>query len=711
MQKYEGYVGAPYNFIGISPKVYDKKEIYPHHRIDKERKSGRIRYEIETKTPLCCDDGTAEHRFYRDARGQMAIPGSTVRGLVRSNVQILSCSSVLEDIENGYLMYRNVAGGIYRKKYNDTLGNQQIQLSLPGGKRGQLSVLKNVKAGYMRKYNGKYEILPTVIDDLGKDFGAMNYYVLSERKIIENGCEGFEYLKRRFQNRADSTFRKTEDRNGRTHYKGNMNKNYRPYFLPVAYRLKGVRTVLEVADPEKKKGDGRYLFGYVLSSGTMQEKKAFYVIPEADRGKSPIPVPDRDIDDFRRDYEGRKNQVEAMDKTFFQLPQEGELKPVFYITLGKKLYFGFTPRLRLFYENDIYAGLPDEQKKFVIDYNKLLFGYTGDDSSYKSRLSFLDAHLEKEEKPNGKENQEYSVILGGPKPTSYLDYLESEKGGAVSYNDEFRLRGIKQYWLHKEVIPCEPGKNEKVVSVLHPCRAGAKFEGEIRFTNLTDEELGMLLWGLLLEEKSEQNLGKGKPYGFGRIKVSLLGLDFLDKESLYSGEKLCLLPYGPDVSKAGRENADPYIQKVKAEMKHFLGCEAEKYPPIHDFLLMKQADKIPSDERTRYMKLAEYQPRIKNSIQLPCVGDVIEGRDIISYGRNSGGSYRSGQRNGGGQGNREGLSYSGQRNGGDQTGNRGGGKKGTWDSGKQSGRNKKEGEKSATTSMGDLLKKSGFSLD
>ena len=33
---------------------------------------------------------------------------------------------------------------------------------------------------------------------------------------------------------------------------------------------------------------------------------------------------------------------------FFGLPENGEIKPVFYIELDGKLYFRFTPRLRLF---------------------------------------------------------------------------------------------------------------------------------------------------------------------------------------------------------------------------------------------------------------------------------------------------------------------------------------------------------------------------
>ena len=98
----------------------------------------------------------------------------------------------------------------------------------------------------------------------------------------------------------------------------------------------------------------------------MNQKKAFYVIPEmAELPVSEwIPIAPQDIDSFKRDFEGRKNQLTVatgfnlakMEKDekeelkkevsrFFGLPENGEIKPVFYIELDGKLYFGFTPRL------------------------------------------------------------------------------------------------------------------------------------------------------------------------------------------------------------------------------------------------------------------------------------------------------------------------------------------------------------------------------
>ena len=44
--------------------------------------------------------------------------------------------------------------------------------------------------------------------------------------------------------------------------------------------------------------------------------------------------------------------------------------------------------------------------------------------------------------------------------------------------------------------------NEKILSDIRPLKEGSKFEGCIKFENLTDMELGLLLWSIKLEGDS-----------------------------------------------------------------------------------------------------------------------------------------------------------------------------------------------------------------
>ena len=177
MEEYKGHISAPYNFIEMNEKVYEKQELLGHDVIDKNKCSGLLEYEIDAKTPIIVEDGT-EH-FYKNAYGKTAIPGSTVRGLVRSNLQILSFSSIADDVQDGRLMYRNVAGGKDRRRYNELLGNKSVQFRDAHGNNRQMSVLSNVKAGYIKNIGNNFYIVPTVVDSI-RNLGEMNYYVLSE---------------------------------------------------------------------------------------------------------------------------------------------------------------------------------------------------------------------------------------------------------------------------------------------------------------------------------------------------------------------------------------------------------------------------------------------------------------------------------------------------------------------------------------------------
>ena len=719
------YVGAPYNFVPLGTKVYRKGGITKHNEMT--GLSGYLNYQVTAQTPIMADGG--DGHFYKDKHGKAAIPGSTMRGLVRSNMQVLSQSSIVDDIANAKLMYRCVGGSkqnLNKKVYENTLGTATVSAG-----KGSFSVLKNVKGGYISCKNGRYYMIPSSMQKLQEELGERNYYILSERTIIEDDFRGFEMLRKNpcvLQNSNTTPFVKEESK-GRTQYKGQKNYNYKPYYQTVYYQLKGTRNISALSEEPQ---DG-YKKGTLITTGFMNQKKAFYVIPEmAEVPESEwISISVQDVDSFKRDFEGRKNQLTVatgynlakMQKAekeklkedvlrFFGLPEEGKVKPVFYIELGGKLYFGFTPRLRLFYDKEIYDGLSDEQKDNSLDYCKALFGFASDTESYRSRLSFQDASLDTPDSENGK----VSLVLGEPKPTSYLDYLMGKDGAPAAYRGEFSLRGMKQYWLHSEAARPDMGNNKEVGSEFYPYPDGTSFTGRIRFTNLSEEELGMLLWSLLLEKESQQNIGKGKPYGYGRVTISLKGLNILNADALYGGDTLCLDPYQDQKNRCGE-----YVDKAKKDMTQFLGSDVMDYPPVRDFLWMKNADEIPDSSKTHYMSIegrgSDYQERTKNQIPLDTIGVVMgkEKRKAQPSG-NQGGGYHGngGQKNSGSSGNKhwngqKNSSYGGNKNWNGQKNSGNGGNK-NWNSQKKSNQGKDgvshdySSGGNASTSMGSFFK-------
>ena len=641
---YEGYVGAPYNFVPIAKDTYDYEENEkrrPNHNEMKEQLlSGCISYTIEAKTPIIVDGGEKDSdnistgEFYKDANGRYAIPGSSIRGLVRNNAQILSFSDVSEDIDDYELMYRSVASGAEKRRYNEILGTKPVPL---GKDNSSISILKHVKAGYIEKIGEDYKIHPTKLETIKDEYGEMNYYVVNERIIIEDYRKyqeksKFKYLfssnfKHFMQYTEDCEFEEKKDKHGMKHYRpknkktmfnGIQDGKYRPYYQKVSYNVKEDRiTAIDAVGKLENEG-------YILSSGAMNEKKAFYIIPKMDENQESIKINPKDVKSFQRDFESRKTQLVKGAEDFFNLPKEkNEIKPVFYIEYGGKWYFGFTPRLRLFYDYNVKKQFKEnEQNLSKIDYCKAMFGTASNKGQYKTRLSFQDAYVD-----YAKAMRPVNKVLASPKPTSYLDYIEKEneskrKNFIVTYNDEdFQLRGIKQYWLKKEVEEKggETGKNKNVGSVFSPLPKGTVFSGKVRFHNLQKDELGLLLWSIALNKESEQNIGKAKAYGFGRIKITIDKLELFDLEDAYNLNKFSFNP-------VREEMGESYIQDFKEEMKRWLKKEIEEMPNIQDFFSMKDSSKIPGNDQTRYMSIddGEYQERVNKNYPLPTVKQVIE---------------------------------------------------------------------------------------
>ena len=107
------------------------------------------------------------------------------------------------------------------------------------------------------------------------------------------------------------------------------------------------------------------------------------------------------------------------------------------------------------------------------------------------------------------------------------------------YTDsEGKIRGRKFYWHQKELFQKKDlAKNFKIDSV--PSKStiscidiNQSFNFEIYFENLSDKELGTLVYALELEEGLLHKIGRAKAYGFGSCKIEIKEI-LLDNESKY----------------------------------------------------------------------------------------------------------------------------------------------------------------------------------
>lgn len=674
------YVGAPYNFVPMAQnivKAYEKPEELPkHNKLDKNLFSGDISFEIEAKTPIFIGDGTKsgkeEKEFYRTIDGTYAIPGSSLKGLIRNNMKILGLGCIAGDVEDFNIMYRTVAGkGTKHAHYyrDNVLAVKQI----PGTKA---SIPKRVEAGYLCCINGTYYKKETVQKPIEEtSYGNMNYYTLSEKKILVDDKEEKYYHIDREKLQNLSFTQQWNPKTRKEEWMGEENSEYVPYYEKVFYKPSDTTVSALYRESEVKECPEGFKEGYLLSTGPMNGKKIVYIIPEMQEGTG-TKIKEEDIKAYKQDYEWKKKQLhgtrlkdnakkqKAME--FFALPKEGECRPAFFIHYEGRDCFGYTPYLRIFYSNSVLHGLPEEQKdamnQLVLDYADSLLGFSvkrqqnGKEgaASYKSRISFEDAKL-KDKKPD---LVHVEITPGSPKMSSYLDYLvqDSKDGSEVTYNDDdFKLRGIKQYWLHEGVVHLkEENKKEtsdvneeKVRSRFEALNMKSSFEGKIHFKNLTKAELGLLLWSLDLGENMEQNIGHGKAYGYGRIRISPPGIQIYDFSKMY-GDSLTLDIYSEKVLRT-EECIQAFWKELAGKLHKSEPETVPKQDSIRQFLAMKDTAHMPEEKQIQYMSIdtKDYQNR---EYALGTVENVLEGKPGNMIKKEEKGGKNSCQKAAGGSG-------------------------------------------------------------
>ena len=640
----KNYSVAPYNFVSL-PKVavtkYKKpQELPPHNDFrgrDKSRLlSGYIEYTLKAKTPIIVSRGSESRdaKFFINTDGEYAIPGSTMRGLVRTNAQILSFSNIIgvKNKENKYInsyiedsrfLYRDVASG------TSLNNNYKKVLAVDPNKR----IARNMKTGYIINKGGKFYIQPA--KELKE---GIPYFRVDELKLREIGgekIEGIDFLycrellkykdKLNDLNRTIETNKRNKGVQGEARRKLNdilkkygRERDYRPYQAEISFDLDKKGRITKVGNVGECSYDG-----YILSGGFILGKRSHYVVPAEDTQLTKEKVSEENIRAYKDDMLATKKAVIKDGKVvvkdefeFYDLPKENEKKPVFYIKTNR-LHFGFTPFLRLSYSKTVLGGVPNGYKDVEgISYTDAIFGFTNksyeedgeiNSFSYKSRASFEDAVIVGE----GIEDKEsiIDIILAEPKPTSYNLYLEQSKNADKKtlniYEGNFVVRGFKQYWLkdYVEKPVLEVDKAENMKTTIYPLKGGTKFRGKVYFDNLDEEELGLLAWALKLNNGCYQNIGLAKPYGFGRIEVKDVKLNIEDLNKKYSSFSF---DYYEEV------NVDKYIDIYKKNFsnKSLNGRDIEKEKPIEELMYIKsKVIKLQDANNYRYMELDEFKKK------------------------------------------------------------------------------------------------------
>lgn len=510
-------ITAPYNFVPLSPDVF-QPEWSDEISIDEplaDGLCGTLDFDITAYSPLLIgeklQDGGPVHP-YRLPDGEYAIPGSTLRGMVRNVLEIAAFGKMqlVDDKRYGVRDLTPGARPFYGSKLTTTAGRQQFKTQS--------------KAGWLQFVNGEWQIMPC-------DFARIEHHELKQFlggkwvRISKKERPDAE-KKYKFWQEAGQSLQIKFDAGSAAFQSHSQGKQlfYRKASALGRGQLDG--TLIFTGQP----GPDKHLEFIFFNENAAQSKL----------------VPERVMQGFLQIYKETDHwkALRNMKAAF------GHGIPVFYLEEGGDISsVGLSLMYKLAYRNSVGEVIKNTQnalERFTVDdveYDKpylaeLIFGFVDEldgKQSLKSRVSF--AHAQCQQSPDQVKTRQHTTILNGPKPTYYPNYIEQKQENGVLKGDGYatfmdkdaRIRGWKRYPVRPDsqvpIMSRDQAENKKIQVELHPLVPDPElvFKSRLRFHNLKPVELGALLWAMEWggDTSLRHNVGMGKAFGFGRVAISV----------------------------------------------------------------------------------------------------------------------------------------------------------------------------------------------
>ncbi|MFB2981922.1 TIGR03986 family CRISPR-associated RAMP protein [Microseira sp. BLCC-F43] len=677
---------APYNFVELPNKVVPAQvecngKLRDNDRYYSDRHTGKIICTLKTESPLYIrcgltpvdfatfgdtsnEDLTPEQRkkkaefFLHPSNLHPVLPGSSLRGMLRTLVEIISFGKIEQVSDQQKFFFRAVAA------------DKDDPLSKP-----YKDSLKNVKAGYLEfeKKQSKWFLQPAqeIEDKLFREVKEEDIQDnLPSLSIMKKASYIPQYLQISFEVTEESV---------------NVSENLTRYsqqgwLVTSGNMLENMieKTTEQERDKLLRKKEGR---------------KYHYIIGEADRSATRLEISTDAIRNYR---DALTNFQKGQEKPFKNNPKNrfdekmGVLQeglPIFYCEPQNEqaivTLFGQSPNFRIPYSpnNDGQAAsavnfIPKQVgESEQIDLTDAIFGFVRGkkdktepdatenckekrEQSRAGRVFITDANYQSDE--NGiwlvdKDETITPQILASPKPTTFQHYLvqpedtQAVKSQLKHYGKpitETVIRGHKLYWhkgnvskdrIQADATEAEEDKQAQYTEI-KPIKAGVSFEFAIQFENLSDVELGALLWILTLagddpeqlkminldgKEKYRLSLGMGKPLGMGAVAIDKYELHLNERykkdpqqryTQLFDGEKWVTSDRAATLDEQKRflTNFENYIvNNISIEdcPQDFLiagnreTLHLKDVPRIKMLLTMLRWDIFPPVTTTRYMEI------------------------------------------------------------------------------------------------------------
>jgi len=505
-------ITSPYNFVPLSDKVvmpFWAKQV-SHDIPFKDGQSGTLKLKIKAESPIYVRNGVPRNASDNDKNpfnhfnNECFIPGSSIRGMLRSVMEIMSFGRMGNKVNDDKYSVRDFQNNdIYPKTdlsnkvecgWLYKIGEEYFLDQC--GKPGRISHKNlDVLCSSNQKISAYYKIATNVSGD--KDKSAM----------VKNDKFTFE-RKQKFS--VDYT-----DGVGKQVYKIDSEGRVGEIVMT------GQASVRRY-DDNQSKWVGKHLeFIFWKSAPTKTP------VPDEVRKNFFFAYYDHDKNSQKEDWKWRKPQLER-----------GERIPVFFrVENGKIKDMGLTMLFKITYNKSVGDSIKAIQEKSDgYDLAETIFGYTNDkELSLKGRIQVGHAFVS-----NGKPTPLplKTEVLAGPKASYYPNYIEqnsNNEGKTGKYqtfmNSDAKIRGWKRYPVHSGEVKRNPppainGRvNEKVATKFIPLPATTEFTFDIHYHNLRKEELGALISTITFHNTKGlfHSIGSAKPLGYGKISLTIEG--------------------------------------------------------------------------------------------------------------------------------------------------------------------------------------------
>ncbi|WP_100629774.1 TIGR03986 family type III CRISPR-associated RAMP protein [Algoriphagus formosus] len=526
-------ITAPYNFVPLNKKVVEAywADQISHDKPFKEFQSGTLEVEMTAENPIYIRNGgktifitnnkgekeEIPDPEFNNFNGRYFIPGSSIKGMLRSVVEIMSFGKLEDKVNDVRLSLRDFQNNFLYPKSDLSKESQAGWLRFDG------------VSYYLKPCGRPGRIKHVDLDVLTRQKPISKYY--QDSRNVSNDKQKSAKSKYELFQITNETLTFSEE--------GEEDGIGRKKFLIDAngpYKGKIVFTGQPSVRKEPNRGKQ---YEFIFFERDYEEIKISNDDPEFQIIKNFFfAYYDHDRNQQKEDWKWRKKQLTSGESipVFFRLKDQN--KPVSKPNIKD---IGLSLLYKITYNKSIVESIRSSQDNVKRDLSETIFGYTvGDkekkEQSLKGRVWISHAFAEGNPVSLGLKLE----VLAGPKPTYYPNYIkQNETNGKVvgrysTFMDkESEIRGYKRYPVRfaEEIATNPPPKNErtgeineKVATRFKPLDKGTKFKFLITYHNLKKTELGALISAITfhLNDGYSHSIGMGKSLGYGRVNLRIV---------------------------------------------------------------------------------------------------------------------------------------------------------------------------------------------